>query len=327
VSDPNRAPGPYDSHMPAPTQAQAQAHAIAVAVVGVTGSGKSSVAMAIARAVAGCEIVAADAMTVYRGLDVGTAKPTARDRADVVHHCLDLADPSEDLTVVDYRRHADGALAAIAERRHRALLVGGTGLYLRAVLDRLDPPGIWPEVRAELEARIAAGGHHELGELHAELHAADPDAAARIEPGNARRIVRALEVWRGSGRRFSSFGPGLASYPPIATRQVGLAWNREALTERLAERVDAQLAAGWLDEVAGVWDRCGRTASQVIGYRELAAHLAGDCSLDEAVANVVARTRRFAVRQERWLRRDPRIEWYCGEEPDVVVASVVSTWH
>jgi tRNA dimethylallyltransferase len=282
--------------------------------------------MAIARTVAGSEIVAADAMAVYRGLDIGTAKPTPSDRAEVVHHGLDLADPHETVTVVDYRRHVDQALAAIAGRGHRALLVGGTGLYLRVVMDQLDPPGVWPELRSELESDIVIGGEAELCRLYAELRVRDPDAAVRIDPANARRIVRALEVCRGSGRRFSSFGPGLGTYPDIATRQVGLGWDRPVLARRIAERVEAQLNSGWLDEVARVWGQCGRGASQVIGYGELAEHLAGRCSLDEAVANVVARTRRYAVRQERWLRRDPRIEWYSGEEPDTVVASVIREW-
>lgn len=278
-------------------------------VVGPTASGKSDVAMAFARRHPDSEIVAVDAMQVYRGMDIGTAKPTAADRTVVPHHCLDLADPGEEFTVADFAAAAGRALAEIHERGSRALLVAGTGLYLRAVTDPMDIPGRWPEVRAALEARAATEGSEAL---HAELARLDPTAAARMEPSNARRVVRALEVTLGSGRPFSSFGPGLAAYPSVPFVQIGLQWARPRLAERIAERVHRMIAAGLVEEVAGLLAAprgLSRTAAQALGYKEIADHLAGRCSLDEAVDTVILRTRQFAVRQERWFRRDPRIRW------------------
>jgi tRNA dimethylallyltransferase len=277
-----------------------------VVVLGPTASGKSAVAMAAARAVAGVEIVAVDAMQVYRGMDIGTAKPSPADRAEVRHHCLDLVAPSVDFTVADYRRAYESAVDSIDRR---PLLVAGTGLYLTAVIDRLDVPGVWPEVRAELDGDATDS-------LWARLVALDPVAAGRIEPGNRRRVVRALEVCIGSGRPFSSFGPGVASYPPTEAVLIGLRWPRPRLAERIEERVDDMIAAGLLDEVARLADAgLSRTARQALGYRELLDHLDGRTSLDEAVATTVARTRQFAVRQERWFRRDPRVRW-CDVDGD-----------
>ena len=203
--------------------------------------------MAAARAVAGTEIVAVDAMQVYRGMDIGTAKPTAADRAAVTHHGLDLADPSDDFTVSDYRAAYDAAMPGIAGR---PLLVAGTGLYLAAVVDRLDIPGRWPAVRAELESAS------DLTALHRRLAELDPVAAARIEPGNRRRIVRALEVVLGSGRPFSSYGPGLQAYPPAHATLIGLRWSRSALGERITGRVGTMMDSGLLAEVERV--PCGR---------------------------------------------------------------------
>ncbi len=280
-----------------------------VVVLGPTAAGKSDVAMAAARSVAGTEIVAVDAMQVYRGMDVGTAKPTSADRALVPHHCLDLVAPSVDFTVVDYRRAYDAAVAGIAGR---ALLVAGTGLYLAAVIDRLDPPGQWPAVRGELEAEP------DVDCLWRRLAALDPVAAARIEPANRRRIVRALEVTLGGGRPFSSYGPGLQAYPPTDATLIGVRWSRAALADRIEARVTAMMAAGLLAEVeqlatAGM----SRTARQALGYKELLAHLEGTVSVDEAAAAIVLRTRRFAARQERWFRRDPRVRW-CDVQSDPV---------
>jgi tRNA dimethylallyltransferase len=276
-----------------------------LAIVGPTASGKSTLALAYARAVPGVEIVAVDSMQVYRGMDIGTAKPTAAERAEIAHHGLDLAEPTEEVTVVRFQAAAAAATTAIADRGHQALLVGGTGLYVRAVVDHLDPPGRWPQVRAEIDAEP------DTTALHRRLAEIDPVAAGRIEPANRRRLVRALEVCLGSGRAFSSFGPGLDRYAPTDVIQIGLRWPRAILAERIEARFDAQLAAGWLAEVAALIGRpLSRTASQALGYRELFEHLAGRCSLDEARALALARTRRFAVRQERWFRRDPRIRWF-----------------
>ncbi|MET0144863.1 MAG: tRNA (adenosine(37)-N6)-dimethylallyltransferase MiaA [Ilumatobacteraceae bacterium] len=287
-----------------------------VVVLGPTASGKSDVAMAAARAVAGTEIVAVDAMQVYRGMDVGTAKPTAADRAAVPHHALDLAAPSATFTVHDYRAAYDVAVAAIGGP---ALLVAGTGLYLTAVVDRLDIPGRWPDVRAELEATP------DLGALHARLRHLDPVAAARIEPTNRRRIVRALEVTVGSGRPFSSFGPGMQAYPPTAVVMIGLRWPRPVLAERIVARVHGMMASGLLDEVERIWAAgMSRTAAQALGYKELIEHLEGRSTLDWAVGATIDRTRQFAVRQERWFRRDPRVRWIdVDRDPVAEVAPVV----
>jgi tRNA dimethylallyltransferase len=279
------------------------------ALIGSTASGKSAIAHAIARADPSWELVTVDSMQVYRGMDVGTAKPTAAERAEVPHHLLDLADPWDDFDLATYQSAARDALADIAARGRRPLLVGGTALYLRAVVDDLRLPGQYPDVRAELEAEAA---RHGVESLHARLAELDPDAAARMEPGNHRRVVRALEVTVGGGRPFSSFGPGLDAHPATAFRLVGLRWDRSELDERIAARYRLQLEQGFLDEVRRLItapDPMSRTATQALGYNELAAHLAGECSLEEAVDLAVRRTRRFARRQERWFRRDPRIHW------------------
>jgi tRNA dimethylallyltransferase len=262
--------------------------------------------MAAARSVPGTEIVVVDAMQVYRTMDIGTAKPTAADRAEIPHHGLDLVDPEEEFTVTAFQEVCDADLAAIADRGGRALLVAGTGLYLRVVVDALDPPGQWPEVRAALEAEP------DTRRLHARLVGCDPLAASRTEPTNRRRVVRALEVCIGSGKPFSSFGPGLTAYPPSEVVQLGLRWPRPVLARRIEDRFHAMLAAGLLAEVEALAARPGplsRTALQALGYRELLAHLEGECSLDEAVHLAITRTRQLAVRQLRWFRRDPRVAW------------------
>ena len=272
-----------------------------VVVLGPTASGKSDVAMAAALAVAGTEIVAVDAMQVYRGMDIGTAKPTSADQAAVTHHGIDLVDPTEPFGVTDYVAAYDRSAAAMSGR---PVLVAGTGLYLTAVVDRLEFPGQYPTVRDELAAEPDARA------LYARLVELDPVAAARMEPGNRRRVVRALEVTIGSGRPFSSFGPGVSAFPPTDATLIGLRWRREQLTERVEQRVGRMMRAGLLDEVRRL--RAGglsHTAAQALGYKELLAHLDGELTLDEAVALVVLRTRQFAVRQERWFRRDPRIRW------------------
>jgi tRNA dimethylallyltransferase len=280
---------------------------VRVAVVGPTASGKSSVAMAVARARSDVEIVSVDSMQVYRGMDIGTAKPSADDRRVVTHHMIDLVEPTAEFTVAEFQRSYELAIGDIAGRGHHALLVGGTGLYHRAVIDRLDLPGEWPQIRAELQARVDVGG---LGPLYERLSGLDPQAAARIEPTNERRIIRALEVCEGSGRPFSSFGPGLESYPPSPVVQIGLMWPRQVLGARVARRVQSMLDAGLLDEVRRLAEvGLSKTAAQALGYKELLAHHRGELSYDEAVDQIIVRTRQFAVRQIRWFRRDPRVRW------------------
>jgi tRNA dimethylallyltransferase len=280
-----------------------------VAIVGATASGKSALALEVAACAGDIEIVSADAMQVYRGMDIGTAKPTPEERARVTHHLVDVADPSEDYAVARFQRDARAALDDIARRGRRALLVGGTGLYLRSVIDRLEIPGRFPDVRAELEAEA------DTSALHARLVTLDPLAASRMEPGNRRRVLRALEVTIGSGRPFSSYGPGLDTYGPTTVPIFGLRATRPVLDARIDARYDAQLAAGLLDEVRALHRRpLSRTARQALGYKELLDHLDGRLSFDDAMALARLRTRRFARRQERWFRRDPRIRWLDGDD-------------
>ncbi len=280
-----------------------------LALVGPTASGKSALALAVARTRPDLELVTVDSMQVYRGMDIGTAKPTAAERAEVPHHLLDVADPDEDFTVARYQRAARAVLADIEARGRRALLVGGTGLYLRAVVDDLEIPGRWPDVRAELEAEADTVGPEAL---HARLLSLDPVAAGRMEPSNTRRIVRALEVTVGSGRPFSSYGPGMAARPASPIAQVGVDRPTDELDARIARRYEEQLAAGFLDEVRALAARpagLSRTARQALGYKELLAHLDGELDLDAAVDLAVRRTRRFARRQRAWFRKDHRIRW------------------
>ncbi|MEX2659010.1 MAG: tRNA (adenosine(37)-N6)-dimethylallyltransferase MiaA [Acidimicrobiales bacterium] len=276
------------------------------ALVGPTASGKSALAHAAARAAGDVEIVTVDSMQVYRGMDIGTAKPTAAERSEVCYHLLDLAEPDEDFSLGRFLEAARAAMADIAGRGQRALLVGGTGLYVRALVDDLEIPGVHPDARGEIEAEP------DTAALHARLVELDPVAAARMESTNRRRVIRALEVTLGSGRPFSSFGPGLEVYPSSPVHQVGLRIPADVLDRRIAERVDAMVAAGLVEEVSRLAARPGgpsRTARQALGYAEVLDHLEGGCSLDEAVAEIVRRTRRFARRQVRWFRRDPRIRW------------------
>jgi len=280
-----------------------------VAVVGPTASGKSALAMAAARQGAHLELVSVDSMQSYRGLDIGTAKPTVHEQREVPHHLLDMVEAHEEWSVAQFQEHLGPVLHGIATRGHRALFVGGTGLYLRAVVDGLDLPGQWPDLRAQLEQRGEAEGTRVL---HDELQQCDPVAAHKIEPDNLRRIVRALEVTKGSGRPFSSYGAGMDTYAPSSVHQVGLRWRSDVLEARIAQRITVMLESGWLDEVAAMTRGrlpLSRTAAVAVGYRELGDHLDGRCSLDQARAAIVVRTRQLAARQMRWFRRDPRIRW------------------
>jgi len=286
-----------------------------VAIVGPTAAGKSSLALALGRRHRRAEILAVDSMSVYRGMDIGTAKPTAEERASVPHHLLDLADPSEEFSVRRFQLAAREVLEDLSSRRRLPLLVGGTGLYLRAIVDDLDLPGRWPDVAAALEEEAEGPGG--VPALHARLAALDPDAAARMTPTNRRRVVRALEVTLGSGRPFSSFGPGLTAYPPRGVTMVGISPPPGALAARIARRVHDQMAAGWLEEVQTLLARpegLSRTARQALGYRELLAHLEEGLPLEQAVEATIRRTRAFARRQLAWFRRDPRIDWVGSPE-------------
>ena len=283
----------------------------AVALVGVTASGKSALALDLAVRRGDCEIVSVDSMCVYRGMDIGTSKPDAAARRAVPHHLLDLIDPDEEFTLTQFQQTARLALGDIERRGRHALLVGGTGLYLRSVVDDLEIPGRYPEVAASLEAELDAG-LAEPADLHARLAALDPLGAARMEPSNRRRVVRALEVTLGAGRPFSEFGPGLEVYPMSGVLQVGLAVGAEETDRRIGERFSAMVDAGLVDEVRGLASRTrgiSRTARQALGYREILAHVEDGVPLADCLEEAVRRSRQFARRQASWFRRDPRIRW------------------
>lgn len=284
-----------------------------IVIVGPTAAGKSSLALALAGRVPGAEIVSSDAMAVYRGMDIGTAKPTPSEREGVPHHVIDVADPTDDYTVSRFQADAGRAVSDIETRAGTVVVVGGTGLYVRAIVDDFTVPGRFPEVLAELEQEP------DDGVLHDRLTALDPAAAAKILPGNRRRILRALEVTVGSGQPFSSFGPGVDHYGPTRFRLAGLEIDRDEMDQRIAQRYRRQLDEGFLDEVETLLDGgWSRTAGQALGYKELADHLRGEHTLDEALELAVKRTRRFARRQQRWFRRDPRITWFPALAPDLV---------
>lgn len=295
-----------------------------LAIVGPTASGKSAVALELAGAVSGVEVVSADAMAVYRGMDIGTAKPSTAERSQVPHHLLDVADPAEEYSLSRFQADATAAIADIEARGRVPVLVGGTGLYVQAVVDGLEIPGRFDEVRAELEAEA------DTTALHRRLAALDPVAAGRMEPTNRRRVLRALEVTLGSGRPFSSYGPGLGAFPPTRFHLVGLDLDRRELDRRIDRRYDQQLEAGLLDEVRRLAERPGglsRTARQALGYKELLDHLEGRCTFDEALDLARRRTRRFARRQQRWFRRDPRVGWVpAGPDPGAIASAVLRDW-
>ncbi len=283
---------------------------VAVALVGPTASGKSALAHAVAfHQHDAVEILAVDAMTVYRGMDLGTAKPTRAERSEVNYHLLDLVEPSEEFTVAQYQRAARDAAADVWRAGHKVLYVGGTGLYGRAVLDNLAIPGQYPHVRALLEERA----HDELPELFAELEVLDPVAASRMEATNVRRIVRALEVTLGAGRPFSSYGEGLVTYGPARVVQIALQSDFEQLDLRIASRFHAWMDRGLLQEVVALVSAPGglsRTARQAVGYRELLRHVEEGADLDACIDDAIIQSRRLARRQRSWFLRDPRIEWY-----------------
>lgn len=294
-------------------------------VVGPTASGKTGLSIELA-VETGAEVVSADALMVYRGADIGTAKPTAEERRGVVHHALDLIEPSEEADLAGWLRAARAALSSCRDRGVPALVVGGTGLYVHALVDHFELPGSFPDARAELEA-----SEEPTPVLHSRLAGIDPVAAARMEPGNRRRVVRALEVCLGSGRAFSSFGPGVAAFPPTSEfRLVGLAVDPDRLVGRIERRVAAQAAAGLVEETARLLATQGglsRTCRQGLGYKEVLLHLEHGLPLEEALALDVANTRRFARRQRSWFRRDPRIRWLdVADDPLTALPAARAHW-
>lgn len=297
-----------------------------VVLVGPTAVGKSALAVRLAQRymAAGqpAEVVNADSMLVYRGMDVGTAKPTAAERAGVPHHLLDVLDVHETATVAQFQALARTAIADCRRRGVLPVVVGGSALYVRAVLDDFSFPGTDADVRARLEQELAVGGP---GALHERLAAVDPAAAARIEPANGRRIVRALEVIELTGGPYAASLPAHHYVLPVVV-QVGLRIDRPTLDARIASRVEAMWAAGFLDEVERLAAlrpglRAGVTASRALGYRQLLAHLDGDLTADQAREQTVFGTRRFARRQDGWFSRDDRIRWLDWDRPDLVEAA------
>ena len=284
------------------------------AIVGPTAVGKTELSLEVAERL-DCEIVSIDSMQVYRGMDVGTAKPLPQERDRVAHHLLDLFDPSEDITVAEFQRLARAAVEDIAGRGKLPLLVGGSGLYFRAVVEDLNMPPRSADVRDALEAEV-----EELGPsaLHDRLKARDPIAAGRIEPGNARRIVRALEVIEVTGRPFSE-NDAWERYESIYDlKVVGLTRPREDLFARIEERVNHMLRDGLLTEAQELMrDGAGRTASQALGYRQV-LEAPKNATLLDVTDQIVRATKRFARRQESWFKADPRIVWIEADMPGLV---------
>ena len=277
-----------------------------IAVVGPTAAGKSELSLALARTLGG-EVVNADSMQLYRGMDVGTAKLTMAERAGIVHHLLDIWPVTQAASVSEYQHLARLAIDDIRGSGKTPVLVGGSGLYVRAAIDNLEFPGTDPAVRARLESELGTVG---AAPLHAQLTSLDPVAAAAILPSNGRRIIRALEVIELSGRPFSATLPEYESVYPVV--QIGVDMARLELDQRIADRVYRMWQLGLVDEVrqleaAGL--RAGRTASRALGYAQVLKFLAGDWSEKEAAEQTIIATRRFVRRQQSWFRRDPRVVW------------------
>jgi tRNA dimethylallyltransferase len=288
-----------------------------VAVVGPTATGKTALAVGLARRLGG-EVVNADSMQLYRGMDIGTAKPTAAERAGVPHHVYDLWSVREPASVAEYRDHARREIDRLRDTGVVPLLVGGSGLYVRAVLDELDIPATDPAVRARLAAELAATSP---AELHARLASVDPDAAAAILPSNGRRIVRALEVVELTGQPFRARMPEPAPHYPVVG--IGLDRDPAELDERIAVRVERMWAAGFVAEVEALVAeglREGPTASRALGYAQVLASFDGALSPDDARERTVSTTRRFVRRQRSWFRRDPALEWFDAARPDLLDA-------
>ncbi|TDU03844.1 tRNA dimethylallyltransferase [Streptomyces sp. 846.5] len=285
-----------------------------IAVVGATAAGKSDLGVALARELGG-EVVNTDSMQLYRGMDIGTAKLTVEERHGVPHHLLDVWDVTVAASVAEYQRMARATIDALLAQGRTPVLVGGSGLYVRAAIDELEFPGTDPLVRARLEQELEEVGP---GELHRRLAGLDPLAAQAILPSNGRRIVRALEVVEITGKPFTASLPGHDSvYDAV---QIGVLVPRPELDRRIALRVDRMWEAGLVAEVeklSAVGLREGRTASRALGYQQALAQLDGDCGEQEAREETVRATKRFARRQESWFRRDPRVHWLGREEsPD-----------
>jgi tRNA dimethylallyltransferase len=290
-----------------------------IAVVGPTAAGKSALSLALAHELGG-EVVNADSMQLYRGMDIGTAKLTVAERDGVPHHVLDIWDVREAAAVASYQRLARSAIDDIFARGRVPLLVGGSGLYVRAVLEDFEFPGTAPAVRARLESEMSVLGP---AAMHGRLSSLDSAAAAAILPSNGRRIVRALEVIEITGRPFTAALP--APTPYYQSSQIGVDRDTAELDQRIADRVELMWAAGLVEETRGLDGlRDGRTASRALGYQQALAQIDGLLTEDEAKADTVRGTRRFVRRQRTWFRRDPRIHWLDGASPTLVADALAT---
>jgi len=294
-----------------------------VAVVGATAAGKTGLSLDLAERLGG-EVVNSDAMQLYRGMDIGTAKLPEHERRGIPHHLLDVLDVTEPATVAEYQALAREVIADLRESGRTPVLVGGSALYTRAVLDRFDFPGTDPAVRERLERELERDGVRPLFER---LREQDPVAASRIEamtPGNGRRIVRALEVMELTGEPFSARLP-VQEYADPHSIQIGVDIDRETLDARIEQRVEEMFDAGFVEEVERLLDAglaTSRTAATAIGYREVAQLLAGVLTLPEAKQRTVVKTRQFARRQDAWFRKDPRVVWVRYDDPDRVERAI-----
>ena len=293
-------------------------------IVGSTASGKSSLAIELARRRSNVEIISIDSMAIYRGMDIGTATPTVAEQEEIPHHLINIVDPSDEFALPLFQSAVEKALEEITNRGNRAVLVGGTGLHVRAVVDRLQVPPRFLSLRDEIELIP------ETAFLYRRLNDLDPLASAKIEPGNRRRIVRALEVTLGTGRPFSSFGPGLDVYPPSPFTEIGIRMPRGLNDLRIAERYKRQIEDGFVEEVKNLVSdgrELSKTASQALGYKQIISYIEGENTLDEAIESAIASTRRFARRQEKWFRRDPRIQWMeLQEDPFELLEEVIKVF-
>lgn len=292
-----------------------------IAVVGPTATGKSALAIAVARCLGG-EVINADSMQLYRGMDIGTAKLAPAEREGVRHHLLDIWDVTQTASVADYQDRGRACIDDLLASGVTPVLVGGSGLYLRAVLDRIEFPGTDPAVRADLEAELASLG---APSLHERLAGVDPAAASAIAPANGRKIVRALEVIRLTGKPFTAALPAYDA-PVYDAVQVGLDLPTAKLDERISRRVATMLERGLVDEVRTLEAqglRAGVTSSRALGYAQVLAALDGRITIDDAATQTAQATRRFVRRQRSWFRRDPRIRWF---EPSPELLNDVLRW-
>ncbi len=280
------------------------------AIIGPTASGKSDLAMALARQLGG-EILSVDSMQVYRGMDLGTAKPSAQEQRDVRHHLIDVVDPTEPFTAARFVEMADAVIADARTRNVPLIAVGGTPLYFKVLFEGMfEGPGADETLRAKLRALPN-------DELHRRLSQADPAAGLRIHVNDTRRLIRALEVLELTGQPISSLQTEWESpRQRHAARWIGLSWEKDAINRRINARVKTMLAAGWVEEVRALLDRFGtlsKTASEATGYAELIAHVQGTLTLDDAAEQIKIATRQLARRQMKWFKRFPEVTWIAGD--------------